>query len=186
MQGCSVRRMVGAEGSALALVRVEVCRDEQVAALFDLHYVPLCRLAHLLLGDASRAEDIVQEAFMRTFAGWGRLRQPHRADVYLRRSVINLCRSGLRRRPVESRGNRLVHQRDESRTSAWDEGAAIALTVLQAVRRLPPRQRATVVLRYYLDLPEAEIAAVLGTTTGTVKSQLAKARVHLAGAIGER
>jgi RNA polymerase sigma-70 factor (sigma-E family) len=177
---------VAAEGSALALARIEMWRDQQVAALFDLHYVPLCRLAHLLLGDAARAEDIVQEAFLRTFAGWGRLRQPSRADVYLKRSVINLCRSGLRRRPVETRGNRMVHHREEGRSTLWDEGAAVALTVLEAVRGLPPRQRATVVLRYYLDLPEAEIADILGTTTGTVKSQLSKARAHLAGAIGQR
>jgi DNA-directed RNA polymerase specialized sigma24 family protein len=99
---------VAAEGSALILARVEMWRDQQVAALFDVHYVPLCRLAHVLLGDATRAEDIVQEAFLRTFAGWGRIRQPGRADVYLKRSVINLCRSGIRRRPVESRGNRMV------------------------------------------------------------------------------
>jgi DNA-directed RNA polymerase specialized sigma24 family protein len=104
----------------------------------------------------------------------------------LKRSVINLCRSGLRRRPVETRGNRLVHHGEEGRSTLWDEGAAVALTVLEAVRGLPPRQRATVVLRYYLDLPEAEIADILGTTTGTVKSQLSKARAHLAAAIGQR
>jgi RNA polymerase sigma-70 factor (sigma-E family) len=170
----------------VALAQLELWRDEQVAALFDLHYVPLCRLAHLLLGDAARAEDVVQEAFLRTFAGWGRLRQPHLADVYLRRSVVNLCRSGLRRRPVEWRGNRRVHQGEAGRAGGWDEGTALALTVLQAVRNLPPRQRATVVLRYYLDLPETEIAAILGTSTGTVKSQLFKARGHLATALGQR
>jgi RNA polymerase sigma factor (sigma-70 family) len=86
----------------------------------------------------------------------------------------------MRHRPVENRGNALVHQADTARSSAWEEGSALGITLAEAVRRLPARQRATVVLRYYLDLSEADIAATLGTSAGTVKSQLAKARRTLA------
>lgn len=154
--------------------------DEKFCALFDSHYLALCRLAYVLLGDAARAEDIVQEAFTRTFAGWGRLRRPSLAHVYLRRTVVNLCRSGMRHRPVEYRGNAMVHHAEASRTSAWEEASVLGVTLADAVRRLPPRQRETVVLRYYLDLSEADIAATLGTSAGTVKSQLAKARRTLA------
>ncbi len=175
---------------AIGRGRVEIRRDDEIAALFTVQYLPLCRLAYVLMGDAARAEDIVQEAFLRTFASWGRIRQPERAAAYLRRSVVNLCRSGLRHRPVERRGNTLAYQRERQDVSGWvsgwDEGTAVAQTVLEAVRSLPPRQRATVVLRYYLDLSEAEIAATLETSPGTVKSQLAKARAHLARSLAEQ
>lgn len=167
----------------LAFPRVTIRRDEELASLFAVQYVPLCRLAYLLLGDAARAEDIVQEAFLRTFAGWGRIRQPELASAYLRRSVVNLCRSGIRHRPVEWRGNSRSYRDEEAGAASaagWEDDVASASTVLEAVRALPPRQRATVVLRYYLDLSEADIAETLGTSPGTVKSQLAKARVHLA------
>jgi RNA polymerase sigma-70 factor (sigma-E family) len=184
---------VMAEGGALAFGRADLRvrrltlgRDDELGSLFAVQYVPLCRLAYLLLGDAGRAEDVVQEAFLRTFAGWGRIRQPELAAVYLRRSVVNLCRSGLRHRPVERRGNSRTY-RDENETAAgWEDEVAVAHTVLEAVRGLPPRQRATIVLRYYLDLSEADVAAILGTTPGTVKSQLAKARTHLARRLAEQ
>jgi RNA polymerase sigma-70 factor (sigma-E family) len=170
----------------LALGHVTIRRDEELVSLFSVQYVPLCRLAYLLLGDAARAEDVVQEAFLRTFAGWGRIRQPELAAAYLRRSVVNLCRSGLRHRPVERRGNSRSYRDEADGAGGWEDDVASAHTVLDAVRALPPRQRATVVLRYYLDLSEADIAATLGTSPGTVKSQLAKARAHLAELLGEQ
>ncbi len=170
----------------LALGRVTIRRDEELVSLFSVQYGPLCRLAYLLLGDAARAEDVVQEAFLRTFAGWGRIRQPELAAVYLRRSVVNLCRSGIRHRPVEQRGNSRSYRGEADSASGWEDDVASAHAVLDAVRSLPPRQRATVVLRYYLDLSEADIAHTLGTTPGTVKSQLAKARVHLARRLSEQ
>jgi len=157
----------------------------EVGALFDAHYVSLCRLAYVLLGDQARAEDVVQEAFLRTFAGWGRLRQPALAHIYLRKAVLNLCRSGLRRRSSETRGNTTVAAGERNQgDTGFENNQAVQLDVVAAVRRLPPRQRDTVVLRYFLDLGETEIAATLGVTVGTVKSQLAKARRNLATAGG--
>jgi len=171
------------EGRVLALGRSEAGRAELVTALFDSEYLSLCRLASVVLGDPARVEDVVQEAFVKVFTGWGRLRDPANADAYLRRCVINLSRSRLRRRAVEDRGNAAVSGRAEVAShpgGAYDAG----VDVLRAVHALPPRQRATVVLFYYADLPEAEVARTLGCSVGTVKSQLSKARATLAAALG--
>lgn len=186
------------DGSALALAvgvpEVEVAvverrprrpgRDEQVAALFDEHYAGLCRLAGVLLGDPGAAEEAVQEAFLRTYAGWWRLRHPERAGGYLRTAVVNQCRSRGRRRVVEDRGNRRVWSTDSRVPEQWgDDRVGDSLAVLAAIRGLPPRQREAIVLRYYQDLSEAEVAAAMSCSVGTVKSQLAKARGNLADAL---
>lgn len=161
-------------------------RDARIAALFDTHYAPLCRLAYVILGDAALAEEIVMEALVRTFAGFGRIRDVERADVYLRRAVVNLCRSRIRRKVLELRVNSEVHRRELTRPAAWDpERHETTRVVLEAVRRLPERQRACVVMFYLEDLPEAEIAEALDCSVGTVKSQLSKARAKLARWLGE-
>jgi RNA polymerase sigma-70 factor (sigma-E family) len=157
-------------------------RDELIVLLFHRNQVRLCRLATLLVSDPARAEEIVQEAFLRTFSGWSRLRDPAQADAYLRRAVVNLCRSRLRRRQVERTGNEAAWRRDR-RASAEvldEEG----IVVMDAVRSLPPRQREAVVLHYFAGLSGAEVADAMGCAEGTVKSQLAKARVALARVLG--
>jgi RNA polymerase sigma-70 factor (sigma-E family) len=161
-------------------------RDECVSRLFDEHYRGLCRLAGLLLNDSAAAEEVVQEAFLRTFSSWWRVRHPERAQWYLRTSVVNLCRSKLRRRNTEERGNRVTWS-DEDRKSGTDatDLSDDAVTLVRFVRQLPPRQRDAVVLRYYEDLPEAEIARILGCAVGTIKSQLSKARATIAAAMEE-
>ncbi|MGH9093415.1 MAG: SigE family RNA polymerase sigma factor [Acidimicrobiales bacterium] len=156
-------------------------RDREVVALFEEHYPGLCRLARLLLDDEAAAEEVVQEAFLRTYAGWWRLRRPTRARWYLRAAVVNECRSRGRRRVTEDRGNRTVWTTQERSVAEGEpERAGESLVVLQAVRALPRRQREAVVLRYYGDLSDADVAAVLGCSVGTVKSQLSKARASLA------
>ncbi len=152
-------------------------REDLLEAVFAEHYGGFCRLATLLLGNASGAEEVVQEAFLRTFSSWWRVRQPERAQWYVRAAVVNLCRSRLRRRGTEEAGNR-ASWRDPTDWS--DDAVEDALVVLEAVRTLPPRQRETVVLRYYEDLSERDVATVLGCSVGTVKSQLARARASLA------
>jgi RNA polymerase sigma-70 factor (sigma-E family) len=152
-------------------------REDLLEAVFAEHYGGFCRLATLLLGDGSGAEEVVQEAFLRTFSSWWRVRQPERAQWYVRAAVVNLCRSRLRRRSTEEAGNR-ASWRDPTDWS--DDAVEDALVVLEAVRTLPPRQRETVVLRYYEDLSERDVATVLGCSVGTVKSQLARARASLA------
>jgi RNA polymerase sigma-70 factor (sigma-E family) len=155
-------------------------RDERIRALFEEHYAGLCRLAYLIVGDAAQAEELVMDAFLRTFAGWRRIRDLDRADSYLRRAVVNLSRSTNRRRHTEER----AVVTDQS-TIAFSLEADLddARIVWDAVRALPHRQRAAVVLRYYQDLPEVEIADALGCSVGTVKSQLFKARASLSHAL---
>ena len=118
-------------------------------------------------------------------SGWLRLRDPERAEHYLTRSVVNLCRSRWRHRDVEQRGNAAAG-RQQGRGPGWDSDRQdTVVVVLDAVRALPPRQRLTIVLAYYLDLPEAKVAQLMGCAPGTVKSQMAKAKASLAVALGE-
>ena len=155
-------------------------REDVMQRLFDEHYGPLCRLAFVIIGNRALAEEIVMEALLRTFSGFGRLRDPQRADVYLRRAVINLSRSGIRRRMLERRVSAENREPGVAPAGRVPEDVAV---VWAAVRELPERQRACVVLRYYEDLPEARIAEVLDCSVGTVKSQLSKARAKLTSAL---
>jgi RNA polymerase sigma-70 factor (sigma-E family) len=177
------RAMLAAGVGVMERSRAE--RDRVISGLFDCHYAPMCRLAYVILGDAALAEEIVMEALVRTFSGWGRIRDVGRADIYLRRAVVNLCRSKIRRRAIEARVNAASYRRTERAAPEWDpERHETARIVWEAVKGLPERQRACVVLRYYEDLPEAHIADVLGCSIGTVKSQLSKARTKLEKSLG--
>lgn len=165
------------EGGAGVIDSSAVGRDEAMLRLFDEHYVPLCRLAFVILGDHALAEEVVMEALVKTFSGWGRLRDKGRADFYLRRAVINLSRSGIRRKIVERRAQASLEARPSS--SPDPDAPENSAILLAAVRELPERQRACVVLRYYEDLPDAQVAEILDCSVGTVKSQLSKARAKL-------
>ena len=164
--------------------------DDVIRRLFDAHWPGLCRVAGLILGDQAQAEEVVQEAFARTFARWEQVQGYERLDSYLRSAVVNLCRSRIRRRMVERRVNASTYVRDQATERARQVDADQApqpddrAQVMAAVRRLPDRQRAAVVLRYYEDMSESDIATALGCSAGTVKSQLAKARAHLARLLG--
>lgn len=160
--------------------RTDSERERELSALFAQHYDALCDLAAMILRDPAAAEEIVMEAVLKTFTGWGRIREKDRAGVYLRRAVINLCRSKIRRKIVEGRVNAVAHHRDEMKPPAWTvEGHETAREVWQAVRELPTRQRAAVYLRYVEDLAEADIADVMDCSVGTVRSQLSRARAKL-------
>jgi len=124
------------------------------------------RLCHLLTGVDAVAEDLAQESFTRVQRHWASLDNP---AAYLRTTVVNTCRSWQRSRGREQVRLRLVSARAPE---ADDLGAD---ELLDAVDALPYRQRAVLVLRYYLDLPEAEIAAVLECRPGTVKSLASRA-----------
>jgi RNA polymerase sigma-70 factor (sigma-E family) len=155
-------------------------RDREVAALFDQHYDGLCDLASLILGDRHVAEEIVMEALLKTYAGWGRIRDKRRSDVYLKRAVVNLCRSRIRRKMVEARQNAVFYRREERKAPDWDpEVHETSREVWKAVKNLPPRQRACIVLHYVQALPESEIAEIMDCSVGTVRSQLSRARGKL-------
>jgi RNA polymerase sigma-70 factor (sigma-E family) len=154
-------------------------REESVAALFQEQYRPLLRVAALLVDERDVAEELVQEAFARLQRAWP-LRDADAAPAYLRSTVLNLARSRLRRRLVASRrGPHAIGDApgaDEQALLRDDQRA-----VLAAVRELPRRQRECVVLRYYADLSEAEIASALGISTGSVKSHTSRAMAALGG-----
>lgn len=154
-------------------------RDEALRELFDGQYRSLVRLAALLTDDRETAEDVVQEAFVRMYLSWGRLRDLSAAAPYLRSIVLNLARSGLRRRLVANRRGRRV-ERDV--VSAEDD---VLLredqrAVLDALRSLPRRQRECLTLRYYLEWSETEIAEELGISAGSVKSHASRGIAALA------
>jgi RNA polymerase sigma-70 factor (sigma-E family) len=146
---------------------------DDFTSLYVRHYEQLLRLAVLLVGDLAAAEDVVQEAFIRVRGALDR-RQVESPLAYLRQTVVNLARSELRRRLV-----RLRHApRPMPDAASAEEGACAALSrqeVIGALRRIPARQREAVVLRYWADLPEAEIAALMGISVGAVKGYISRA-----------
>jgi RNA polymerase sigma-70 factor (sigma-E family) len=138
-----------------------------------------------MLGNRQAAEDVVQEAFYGLYRRWGQLAEPDRALFYVRASVLNGCRSELRARLRNAR--RTARALPGSVASAEDL-ALIAdehREVLAAMRRLPDRQREALVLRYFVDLGEPEIARSMGITEGTVKSTTSRALAALARILGE-
>lgn len=140
--------------------------------LFDREYTPMVRLAFLMLGSNEAAEDTVQEAFARLHSRWDRVDNP---GGYLRISVVNGCRSALRRRRVQQRREAELRPPVEVTTHDVEASSVMeADEVFDALARLSTKQRAAVVLRFYVDLPETEIASILGVRPGTVKSLLSR------------
>jgi RNA polymerase sigma-70 factor (sigma-E family) len=142
---------------------------EAVSTLFHVHHRRLVGLASLLVDDHGTAEEIVQDAFESLYKRWDRLRDPHAAVAYLDRSVVYGARSWVRRR---------VTARSFTPPDAGVEVSA-EHTAVDGRRRLPQRQREVVVLRYYLDLSEEQIAAWLGVSTGSVKRHAFRATAAL-------
>lgn len=143
--------------------------DEAVTILFETHYAHLVRLAALLTRDAHRGEELVQDAFVDMHSRWSRLQEPAKAVGYLRTSVVNRARSDLRHRRVVLSN---VEPAPEPAQSA-ELGALASVQqqeLLRLLNTLPDRQRSVLILRYYGELSEAEIASALGISRGAVKS----------------
>lgn len=143
---------------------------DAVAQMYREHYRPLVRTIALLVRDAAEAEDIVQEAHVRLYRTWDQVRDPAAAPTYLRATALNLARSRLRsiiraRRRHEEPA--YVSPPDEA-AMAGDASA----NVIRALKALPKRQRECLVLRYYLDLSDQEIAQDLGVSIGSVKQHV--------------
>jgi RNA polymerase sigma-70 factor (sigma-E family) len=151
-----------------------------VTALYAEHALGLVRLAVVMTGDRAAAEDIVQDAFLGLYRRWDRLPEMTAPLAYLRVSVVNGCKSALRRRSRFGLwpGAGLANDLDEAVPAAdlaESAEASVLLseeqrTVAAALWKLPRRQREAVVLRYYLDLSIEETAQVMGISPGTVKS----------------
>jgi RNA polymerase sigma-70 factor (sigma-E family) len=154
----------------------------EVSALFRARYPEMVRLADLL--GADDPEDIAQEAFARLIRKHGSLRDPSAALAYVRASVCNLTRN-------RHRHLRVVRLRTPAARPEDSSEQAVILRedhreVLAALAGLPPRRREAIVLRYWLDLSEREIAAAMGVSPGTVKSNVSRGLAALAAALRER
>jgi len=139
--------------------------------LYALEYRTMVRLAFVMLGRDGPAEEVVQDAFARVYERWGSLVVP---GGYLRTCVVNGCRDVLRRQRMA-----IWKRPDPGPLSAELDADHLS----DALAALPPKRRAAVVLRYYCDLSEAEIAATLGVRPGTVKSMLHRSLLQLRGVI---
>jgi RNA polymerase sigma-70 factor (sigma-E family) len=164
--------------AALEPVAVEWDADRAVTAIYSEHYRSLVRLAALLVRDVATAEEVVQDSFVAMHGAWRRLRDSEKALSYLRQSVVNRSRSVLRHRVVVDRNA----PKPAPDMPSAEQGAIILLersAVIQALRTLPPRQREALVLKYYADLSEAQIATAMGISRGAVKSHTARAMTSL-------
>jgi RNA polymerase sigma-70 factor (sigma-E family) len=147
--------------------QVPSAKPTSFAEFYADAHAPMTRLAYLLTGSAETAQDLTQDAFVRLHVAWTRVSDP---DAYVRTSVVNACRSHHRRRFRERHANAVAAQAPAQ--LAADE-------LFDALAALPYRQRAAVVLRYWHDLPEADIARELGCRPGTVGSLLSRALEQL-------
>jgi RNA polymerase sigma-70 factor (sigma-E family) len=143
-----------------------------LAELYERHAPAAGRLAYLLTGDRVLAEDLVQEAFVRLVGRFRHLRVPDAFEAYLRRTIVNLHTSQLRRRRVERAYLEREGRREPSTT---DPDMEAREELWRAVLALPPRQRAAIVLRFYEDLSERETADALGCSPSAAKSLVARA-----------
>jgi RNA polymerase sigma-70 factor (sigma-E family) len=152
--------------------------SDTVTELYADHYNQLVRLALLLVHDLQTAEEVVQDAFEAMHKAWRRLRDSEKALSYLKQSVVNRSRSVLRHRKVVD-----MHPPKPAPDEPSAEHAVLTLlersAVVSALRALPERQREAIVLRYYADLSEADIAKAMGISRGAVKSHTARAMAAL-------
>jgi RNA polymerase sigma-70 factor (sigma-E family) len=180
----SVVKQVSGEGTGSAAWTRSAAadRDTVVSNLFSLHHRRLVGLASLLVDDRRNAEDLVQEAFAGLYRSWRQLRDPDAAVAFLNKAVVNGGRDSLRRKRRAGAAVLRLVPRSELLASA--EHAAVQNAEHQrlwaAVTALPTRQRQVLVLRYYLDQSEAEIADTLGVSRGSVKKHASRGIAALA------
>ncbi|MGH2673926.1 MAG: RNA polymerase sigma factor [Actinomycetota bacterium] len=151
--------------------------DARLAELYERHVGRAAGLARLLTGDREAAEDLAHEAFLRVAGRFGHLRGPEVFEAYLRRTVVNLCRARLRRLRLERAWLRRQPRGEPVARPAYDPD--VREEVWSAVRRLPYRQRAAVVLRFYEDLSVEQTGEALRCSTRASRSLLTRALATL-------
>ena len=164
--------------------RTQWSADLAVIELYSVHYPALVRLAAMLVRDTPTAEEVVQDAFIAMHDAWDRLRDTDKALAYMRQAVVNRSRSVLRHRVVVEKNL----QKPPPDMPSAEAGALTLLersAVVAALRDLPGRQREAIVLRYYADLSEAEIAAAMHISRGAVKSHTSRGMTALRAALEE-
>ena len=170
-------------GATRPLRETDDSAEVAVSALYQASAVSLIRLAWIMLGDRPSAEDVVQEAFCDLYRRWDRLAEADSALYYVRSSVLNGCRSLLRRRAVRRRS--VEYELPEISPEAVVLSGEERVELIRALGRLPDRQREALVLRFYLDLSDEEIARVMGIRQSTVRSNAHRGLVALARVLKE-
>jgi RNA polymerase sigma-70 factor (sigma-E family) len=143
----------------------------------------LHRAAYLMVGDPQLAQDLVQEALTKTYVAWPRLRDPHKAEAYCRKAITTTAISWFRRKAWNN--ERPTEVLPEREMGGLDATIADRDRVWRALRSLPPRQRAALVLRYFDDLTETQTAEAMGCAVGTVKSQVSAGLAKLRAQLGD-
>ncbi|MER7688519.1 SigE family RNA polymerase sigma factor [Streptomyces sp. NPDC097610] len=151
-------------------------------AFFERHHAELARFAHLLTGEADAADDLAADALLALWHRWDRVRAADHPVAYARGVVANLARTRIRSAVRERRRITLFWSQREDKTENPDIAGKI--DVQEALRRLPFRKRACVVLRHAFDLSEKDTALALGVSVGTVKSQTSKGMAELKRLLG--
>jgi len=167
------------EGAELTFEREEPLSSSKLAELYERHVGAAMGLSYLLTGNQQQAEDLVQEAFVRCVGRFRHLRVPDAFESYLRRTIVNLHTSGLRRKRLERAW--LARQAGRAVIAAPGPDVADRADLWIELRKLPPRQRAALVLRYYEDLSEHDAAEALGVSPAALKSLVARGTAALRG-----
>ncbi len=158
-------------------MEAEMSFDEFMAA----RWAPLYRFAYVLVGDHFRAEDLLQEVMARTCVRWHGIRDKSAAEAYVKRALVHHATRSWRRRDRET----LVEDTPDSGRRAEIDGHADQQWLWSEIRRLPPKMRAALVLRYLEDMSEKEAAATLGVSVGSIKNQTHHALKRLRAAMTE-
>ncbi len=144
--------------------------------LFEEHHADLSRLAYLLTGESNVADDLAADAFVEVWRHWDRVAAADSTLAYARGIVANLARQWIKRRTRERAG---LLGLTRVRRPVGEPDTNVVLDVRAALRRLPQRRRECVVLRYAFDVPEREVAEILGISVGAVKSQTSRGAAQL-------
>jgi RNA polymerase sigma-70 factor (sigma-E family) len=156
--------------------------NEEVLRAYRQHYVMVARLALLLVGEPQRAEEVAHDAFARLHMKWDRLEDKERVLPYLCTTVVNIARSNTRRQGIRGRrarpAGRLPGSADGGLTTAERE------RVVQALAKLPERQRTAIVLRHYLRMPDADLATTMGCSVGAARTHLQRGSSALSTSLG--
>jgi RNA polymerase sigma-70 factor (sigma-E family) len=157
-------------------------RGGRLEELYERHAPDAVRLAYLITGDRELARDVAQDAFVRVAGRFGHRRYPDAFAAYLRRTVVNLCASQFRRRRVERAYVQTHGSAPQLAVEQPDVGTRDEIR--QALRRLPVRQRTAIVLRYFEDLPEDEVAAAMRCSPSAARSLVSRGMETLRTIVG--
>ena len=164
-------------------VSLETKRADRLADLYAVHAPKAGRLAYLLVGDPHVAEDLVQEAFVRVGSRLLSLKNPDAFEAYLSQTVLNLARGHIRK--ASSNRSLLQRLQVERRPDATLPDVSTRDQLMRALQALTYKQRAAIVLRFYLDLSEQQTAELLGCAVGTVKSLVFRGTRELRQQMGD-